>query len=116
MMAALFALTPIPSPKGRGKCARVEGSFGGGKEVLPNQFARRIGIFLFEGIREVNFSEAGGQIFFVKEAGALDLALEVGNDGVGQRGDAILFAFAIPNGDGPVFKIDILDAQANAIH
>jgi hypothetical protein len=38
------------------------------------------------------------------------------DDRFGKGDDAILFAFAIPNGDRFVFKIHILDAQADAFH
>ena len=96
--------------------ARVEGAPGGRKDVLPDQFSRSIGIFLFERMRKVNFSTACGQVFVVKEAGALDLALESRNDGIRQRRDAIFFAFPVADGDGLVFKVYIFDAQANAIH
>lgn len=52
----------------------------------------------------------------MKEADAFDLAAQVGDDGIGEGGDAVLFAFAIADGEGFVFKIDVLDAKADAFH
>ena len=78
--------------RGRSNGTRVEGAFWGREEVLPYQFGGGIRVFLFKRIREVDSSEAGRQVFIVKETDAFDLALKVRDDGVGHGGDAILFA------------------------
>lgn len=52
----------------------------------------------------------------MKEADAFDLAAQVRDDGVGEGGDAVLFAFAIADGEGFVFKVDVFDAQAQTFH
>jgi len=96
--------------------SRVKGTFGSRKEVLPDEFAAGIGVFDFEGVGEVDLSKTGSQVFFVKEAGAFDLAFQIGDDGFGQGGDAVLFALPVADGNCPVVEIDILDAQADAIH
>jgi len=96
--------------------ARVYGAPGGRKEVLPEQFARGVGVFYSQSIGKGNFAIASRQVFFVKEADAFHLATQGRDDGFGQRHNAILFAFPIPNGDGFIFKIHILDAQADTFH
>ena len=83
---------------------------------MPDQFLGGVGIFPFEGVREVNLSEAGGQVFVVKEADAFDLALKGRDERIGHGGDAILFAFAVTDGDGFVLEVQIFDAQSDAFH
>jgi hypothetical protein len=96
--------------------ARVERPFGSGEKVLPEEIARGVGVFSLKCMREVDFAAAFGQVLFVQEAGAFDLTLEVGGDGCGQGCHPVFFAFAIAHGDGFVFEIDILNAQANTLH
>ena len=96
--------------------ARVGGTFGGRKEVLPNQFAIGFGVFLLERTGQVNFAKARGQVFLVVEADLFDLPPEGGDDGIGQGRDAVFFAFAIADGDGFVFKVNIFDAQSDTFH
>jgi len=103
-------------PSRSGECARVYCALGGGEDVLPGKFARRARVFQGEGVGEVDFSEAGFQVFAVKEAGTFDLALKAGDNGVGQQGNTVLFTFAIPNGDGLVFEVEVLYSQADAFH
>ena len=120
VVAAVAPIRTFPHFKsrngGRGRRARVEGAFWGGEEVLPDQFGGGVWVFPLKGIREVNSSEAGGQVFFMKESDAFDLALKVRVDGVGHGGDAILFAFAIADYDGFVFEVDVFDAESDTLH
>lgn len=96
--------------------ARVKRTPGCGEEVLPCKVAAGIWVFVFEGGGEVDFATTGGKVLFVKDADAFDLAAKVRDDGIGQGGDAVLFAFAIADGQGFVLEIDILDAQAQTFH
>ena len=96
--------------------ARVGGAFGGRKEVLPNQFAIGFGVFLLERAGQVNFAKARGQVFLVVEADLFDLPPEGGDDGIGQGRDAVFFPLSIADGDGFVFKVNILDAQSDTFH
>jgi len=52
----------------------------------------------------------------VEQTHPLCLAASFREDRFGKRDNAVLLAFAIPNGDGAVFKIHVLDAQADALH
>ena len=94
----------------------VAGEVGGGEEVLPSEFAGGIGVFFCQGVGEVDFAVAGGQVFFVEEAGAFDLAAQVGDDGFGEGGDSIFFAFSVTDGGGFVFEVEVFNAQAEAFH
>jgi len=96
--------------------AGVKRAFGSRKEVLPDEFAGGVGVFDFQGIGKINFTEACGQVFFMEEPGAIDLTPEVGNDGIRQRGEAVFFPLAIADGDGLVFKVNIFEAQTQAFH
>ncbi len=57
-----------------------------------------------------------GQVFFVEEADALDLASKGEDDGMGEGDDAVFLAFAVAQSDGLVVKVDFFDAQAMAFH
>jgi len=96
--------------------AWVYGEAGGREEILPAQLSRGIGEFCGQRIGQIDFPVAGGQVFCMEQADAFDLKAQGGDDRFGEGDDAILFAFAIPHGDRFVFKIHILDAQADAFH
>ena len=83
---------------------------------MPDQFFGGVGIFPFEGVREVDLSETGGQVFVVKETDAFDLALKRGDERIRHGSDAILFAFAVADRDGFVLEVQIFDVQADAFH
>ena len=86
------------------------------EKVLPDKLARSVGVFFGEGIGESNLSKARCEVFLVEQAHTLDLTTQVGDDGFGKRDDAILFPFAIADGNGLVFEINVLDAQADTFH
>lgn len=95
---------------------RIQRAFGRGEQVLPDEFGRGIGVFCMEGAGEIHLPAVDSHIFFMKEADLFDLALEIGQNDVGQGSDAVLFALAIAHGNGPVVEIHILDAQADTFH
>src|SRR5512143_688394 len=72
---------------------------GGREEVLPDEVARRLGVFGREGVRKIDFTRTGKQVVFVEQADALDLALQIGYDGLRERGDPVFFAFAVTDGN-----------------
>jgi hypothetical protein len=96
--------------------ARIGYAFGGGEEILPGKFARGSGVFGREGVGQVYFSAAGFQVFVMQEADSFDLALEARGYGIGQQGDAVFFAFAVPDCDGFVFEVEVFEAQTDAFH
>lgn len=91
--------------------AWVYGEAGGREEILPAQFPRGVGEFYGQRIGQIDFPVAGGQVFRMEQADTFDLKAQSRDDRFGKGDDAILFAFAIPNGDRFVLKIHILDAQ-----
>jgi len=52
----------------------------------------------------------------VEQTDPLYLAAQFRDDCFGKRDNAVLLALAVPDGDGAVFKIHVLDAQADALH
>lgn len=76
---------------------------------MPGEF---IGVFFGQGVGEVNVTVAGGEVFFVEEADALDLTAQVGDDGFGEGDDAVFLVLAVADGDGTVFQVEVFDAQA----
>jgi len=86
------------------------------EEVLPDQLARGMGVFFGESVGESNLSKARREVLLVKQAHTLDLTPQVGDDGLREGNDAILFPFAIAHSDGLVFEVNILDAQADTFH
>src|SRR5688572_24827836 len=96
--------------------ARVKRTPGGGKNVLPEEITGSVWVFSLECVREVDFTIALSQVLFMPDAGAFHLTFEVGSDGIGQRGNPVFFPLAIADRDGLVFEVNILDAQAYALH
>jgi len=96
--------------------AWVYGEAGGREEILPAQFPRGVGEFYGQRIGQIDFPVAGSQVFRMEQADTFDLKAQSGDDRFGKGDDAILFALAIPNSDRFVFKIHILDGQADAFH
>nr|WP_288090700.1 hypothetical protein [Roseiflexus sp.] len=95
---------------------RVFGEAACGKEVLPDEFAGGVRVFAGEGVGEVDFAESVAEVGLVDALDGLDLTLEVGDEGVGEDGDAVVFAFAVADDDLVVAKVDVFDAQAEAFH
>jgi hypothetical protein len=89
---------------------------GGGEEVLPCGFAGGVGVFAGEGVGEVDFAEAVSEVGLVDALDGLDLALESGDEGVGEDGGAVVFALAIADDDGVAAEVYVFDAQSKAFH
>ncbi len=96
--------------------ARIQRALRGREEVLPDELAGGVGVFGCQGIGEVDLSAAGREVFLVEQAHAFDLAAQVGDNGFGQRNDAVFFAFTIAHGDGFVLKVNVFNPQADAFH
>lgn len=97
-------------------CARVFGGVVGGKEVLPDPFLVCVGGFLFDGGGKVHCAEAVLKVFLVGDAYLLQMKLERLNQGFGQDGEAVVFAFSITNDDLAVVEVYIFDAEAHGFH
>lgn len=108
----LFALTPDPSPRRKGG----NGERGSREEVLPCGFAGGIGVFAGEGVGEVDFAEAVPEVGLVDALDGFDLFLEGGDDGIGQDGGAVVFAFSVADDNLMVAEVYVFDAQSKTFH
>jgi len=94
----------------------VYGEARGGEEILPDEFSGSVGVFAGKGVGQPDFAEAIAEVGLVDAADGLDLALEGGDEGIGQDGGAVVFAFAVADDDLMITKVYVLDAQAHAFH
>jgi len=94
----------------------VYGERRGGEEVLPDEFAGGVGVFAGEGVGKPDFAESVCEVGLVDALNGLDLTLEVGDEGVGEDGNAVIFAFAVADDDLAVAEVYVFDAQAEAFH
>lgn len=94
----------------------VVGELGGGEEVLPGQFFGGVGVFLGQGVGQVNFAEALGEVFLVNDADGFDLQAQGVAQAFGKGGNAVVLAFSITDDDLVVAEVDVFDAQAQAFH
>ena len=85
----------------------VGGAGRGGEEVLPCPFFGRGGVFFGESIGEVNFAEAFFEVFLVDQSDGLKMQFQVGDDRVGQRGEAVFFAFAVTDDDTSTGSVQV---------
>jgi hypothetical protein len=83
---------------------------------LPGPLTRGARVFTVEGVGQVDFAEAIGEIFFVKDFDAGEVFAQGSFEGFGQEGDAIFIAFSIADDDLVEVEIDVLDAEAEAFH
>jgi len=88
----------------------------GREEVLPESFAGGAGVFAGEGVGEANFAEAVSEVGLMDALDGLNLALEGGDEGIGEDGGAVVFAFAVTDNDLTTAEVYVLDAQAQAFH
>ncbi len=96
--------------------ARVDGDAFGREDVLPGPFAGGVGIFPFEGRRQVDGSVTILDILLVDLLHAGKMFFEGDNQALGEHGDAVLFAFAIADDEAVLFEVDIFDSQANTFN
>jgi len=94
----------------------VDGEGQGGEEVLPGGFAGGVGVFAGEGIGEPDLAESISQVGLVDALDGFDLPAQVGDEGGGQDGGAVVFAFSVADEDLAVAEVDVFDAQAHTFH
>jgi len=96
-------------------CARVGGESVGRKDVLPGPFSAGVRVFAFQGEGEFDAAVALAQVVLVYLFDAAEVFLERGDDGAGQQGDAVFHAFAVADGDLNAGKVNVFDAQGEAL-
>src|SRR5690606_25966966 len=82
----------------------------------PFPHASVIGIFAFEPIGQGDRGKAVGLIALPQSAHALDMFGEIGDDALSKWHDTILVALGSNDKRCPLFKVDMLDTQANTLH
>jgi len=83
---------------------------------LPGPFSFGNGVFAGQGIGQVNGTVALCQIILMEAFHLLQVLPKGFEQGFGQDGDAVLFAFAIPYGDGAIVEVYALDSKSYAFH
>ncbi len=96
--------------------AGVHRTLGRREKILPDELTGCIGVLSFQCIGEIDLPVPGGQVLLVEQTHPLYLAAQFRDDRFGKRDNAVLLALAIPDGDGAVCKIHVLDTQADALH
>ena len=66
---------------------------------MPAPLAAGVGVFAVERIRQVDLSEAGGQVLLVQQFDALEMFLQGRDEAGRQHGDALVAAFGVAHGD-----------------
>ena len=94
----------------------VDGDAFGREDILPGPFTGGVGVFLFEGIGQVDGPVTTLDILLVDLLHAGKMFLEGDNQDLGEHGHAIFFAFAIADNETALFEIDVLDSQANTFN
>lgn len=88
----------------------------GGEYVLPEPVFASGWVFLGEGVGEVYFAKACGEVFLVDVFDALEVFAEGCDDAVGEHGDAVVAAFSVVDDDAVVGVVYVFDAEAQAFH
>lgn len=94
---------------------RVGGALAGGEDELPGPFPRGAAVFFAEGIGEDDLTVAFGQVFLVQGFSILQQLFQFGDEAVGQDGGAVVVALAAADDDLAVVKIQVFNAQTQAL-
>ena len=112
MVAHCLSLTPGPSPRGR----RGSRTGKGREDILPSPFMGGGRIFAGKSVGEVDFSKTLFEVFLVNERHALEVQVEVGDERVGEDGDAVVFAFSVADQNLIVAEVNILNSKPKTFH
>jgi hypothetical protein len=97
-------------------CARIIRETGGGKYVLPAEFAGRVPVLALKRVRQIYLAKSGLQILLVQTLDAVKVQFERFADRLRQHRDSVLLAFAIAHNDFAARKVDVLNAQPHGLH
>ena len=81
------------------------------KNILPGPLFCGMFIFAYQGKRQLDRAIALFEILFMQNLYLLNVQFQIGNNRIGQHGQAIFISFAGTNTDLFGGKIDILDAR-----
>lgn len=95
---------------------RVDGNFGGRKEVLPPEFPCGPGIFSSKSFGKIDFSMPESQIFLVGYANSFYLPVEFCRKRKRKKCGSVFVPLRSANHDETGIKVDIFDAEAKKFH
>ena len=83
----------------------------GGKDPLPNPFARGAGVLAGQGLGQDNSARAQGQIGLVLGFDGGEVGTQPFDERAGKDGSAVFLAFATTDGDFAPVEVDVLHPQ-----
>jgi len=86
------------------------------KDVLPGPLLVGVGVFALQGLGQVDCAIAPGQVVLVQQFHVLEMLLEWRDEAVGQHRYPVLQAHDVADDDGAAVELEVLDAQAQALH
>ena len=110
VLQVLLVRVMAPSLQG----ARVDGEFGGRKNVLPAPVALGVGVFPLQAKGQIDFAAAAGLVGLVNLLHSLKVLAEGLFQARRQEGDSFPHALAFTHGDLLVAEIDVLYPKPEA--
>ena len=96
--------------------ARIGGEGAGGEDPLPGPFLGGARVLPGEGIGQEDVGLVGIEVLGVEDADLRQMFGQRLFEASGEHGEAVLLAFAVPDGDLVHFEVNIFDAEAQAFH
>jgi len=88
-----------------------DGEIVGGEDILPRPFAGCVRIFPVQGAGKINGAAAVREVLVVEFLNPGEVRLQRAAESLREDGNAFPHTLALSNGNLPISKIDILDAQ-----
>jgi hypothetical protein len=96
-------------------CLFVKVVFGRGEDPLPSPFARRVGVFGAERVRQLDEAGTAPKIARMQSAHALEVLGQRCDQPLGQQRHSILLSLSVANRQLPPLEIDVLYPQSTAL-
>lgn len=87
-----------------------------GKDKLPYPLFVGGRVFFVESEGHLNGAKASGQVFLVNGFCTGEVLAHGRNDAIGEHGDAVVSAFSVVDNDAVILKVNVFDAEAQALH
>jgi hypothetical protein len=94
--------------------AGVQRQARGREDPLPTPLSFGVGVFTGQGFGEVNGTVTLVQVLLVETPNLFQVVAEGILEEIGEDSAAVFFPFAVPNSDGPVFKVQVLIRKRSA--
>lgn len=93
----------------------VEVAASGREEPSPGPLTRSVWVFGAQGIRDFNITGTAVKVGLMLLANALEVKLELGDEGDRQRSEAVFAALAVAHADFAPVEVDVFDAKSRAL-